>query len=56
MTRIYESVPARAPRKQGEVAEIYAEWLKDDSDTVKRLLHTEYHEVEKNVTSLNIKW
>ena len=56
VTRIYESVPTRAPRKQGEVAEIYAEWLKDDSDTVKRLLHTEYHEVEKNVTSLNIKW
>jgi iron only hydrogenase large subunit-like protein len=62
VTKIYEEVPKRTPDENPDVPEIYKLWLdgfmtdNDDIVKVRQFLHTEYHEVEKNVSSLTIKW
>jgi iron only hydrogenase large subunit-like protein len=54
---IYENMPARLPFDQNEVEDLYTNWLGGaDSNKAKKTLHTQYHEVEKINTALNIKW
>lgn len=52
----YNAVATREPWKNPIVEELYEKWLGGhDSETVKKLLHTKYHEVEKLQTTLT-KW
>ncbi|XP_005110158.1 cytosolic Fe-S cluster assembly factor narfl [Aplysia californica] len=54
---IYKGVPVVDPFQQRQVEELYAQWLGGrDSDMAKRLLHTQYHEIEKSTSALTIKW
>ena len=59
VTKIYDSVAKHTPDRHNDnddVKTVYDDWLNDDAERINKYLHTEYHEVEKNVTSLNIKW
>ena len=38
------------------VVSLCREWLESDQDKTTRVLHTQYHYVEKNTNALSIKW
>lgn len=52
---LYHSLPSIDPTKETRICELHTK-LVDSDDKKKSSLYTTYHEVEKNVTALNIKW
>lgn len=45
------------PFSHKEVENLYSEWLGGpDSRKAREMLHTQYHEIEKSTSALNIKW
>lgn len=53
----YSTAPTRTPEDNQIVQSMYEEWLGGNgSERARTLLHTRYHEVEKNTNALNIKW
>lgn len=54
---LYNSLRSRKPSENPAVEKLYKEWLGgESSQKAKEMLHTNYHEVEKLNTALNIKW
>ncbi|XP_014668400.1 PREDICTED: cytosolic Fe-S cluster assembly factor narfl-like isoform X2 [Priapulus caudatus] len=54
---VYGSVNSRTPTENAAVAALYGDWLGGaDSEKCHNALHTNYHQVEKMVNALNIKW
>ncbi|KAG2455217.1 NARFL factor, partial [Polypterus senegalus] len=54
---LYNSVQTEIPKKNTAVAELYRTWLESiGPQEARRLLHTQYHAVEKSTSSLAIKW
>lgn len=54
---LYESLPKQMPRENAFVMQLYEQWLGgEDSDHAKKMLHTQYHEIEKQSSSLAVKW
>ncbi|XP_058953510.2 probable cytosolic Fe-S cluster assembly factor v1g210509 [Pocillopora verrucosa] len=57
LEELYNSLRSRKPSENPAVEDLYREWLGgQSSQKVKEMLHTNYHEVEKLNTALNIKW
>nr|XP_058953510.1 probable cytosolic Fe-S cluster assembly factor v1g210509 [Pocillopora verrucosa] len=57
LEELYNSLRSRKPSENPAVEDLYREWLGgQSSQKVKEMLHTNYHEVEKLSTALNIKW
>lgn len=55
--KLYNEVRVQAPEDVAGVRELYAEWLQgEDSARARRLLHTQYHAVEKASSGLSIRW
>ncbi|XP_008047579.1 cytosolic Fe-S cluster assembly factor NARFL [Carlito syrichta] len=55
--QLYRAVKVEAPEDAPGVPELYARWLQGEgSEQVGRLLHTQFHAVEKAGTSLSIRW
>ncbi|XP_053675076.1 probable cytosolic Fe-S cluster assembly factor AGAP009023 isoform X2 [Anopheles nili] len=54
---MYRALPQSSP-ENGSVEHLYATFFDSEGDINKRksLLHTSYHQIEKNNTALNIKW
>ena len=54
---VYNSVSMRKPNENPLILQLYQDWLGGaDSEKAKQVLHTQYHEVEKFVSALTIKW
>nr|XP_014348242.1 PREDICTED: cytosolic Fe-S cluster assembly factor NARFL [Latimeria chalumnae] len=54
---LYESVSTEIPEENPYVRELYDQWLNNaEPEMVHKILHTQYHAVEKMSTGLNIKW
>jgi iron only hydrogenase large subunit-like protein len=54
---LYNSVTLRRPEENPDIKKLYSEWLGGkDSAKAHETLHTQYHEVEKFVSALTIKW
>lgn len=54
---MYNSVKPRQPEENSVVSELYRDWLGGrDTEKAKQMLHTQYHEIEKFVSALTIKW
>ncbi|XP_067390456.1 cytosolic iron-sulfur assembly component 3 isoform X1 [Emydura macquarii macquarii] len=54
---LYESVKAEIPESNTAVKELYEQWLGGtNSEKAGKMLHTEYHAVEKMNSGFNIKW
>ena len=53
--QLFKEIQSQTPESNPHLQFIRNEVLVDD-ETRKALLHTQYHPVEKNVNSLNIKW
>ncbi|XP_065109016.1 cytosolic Fe-S cluster assembly factor narfl isoform X2 [Paramisgurnus dabryanus] len=54
---LYHMERTSAPEEDKQVAELYHSWLESvGEEKAKQLLHTQYHAIEKNTTSLSIKW
>eukprot|EP00112_Aurelia_sp_Birch-Aquarium-sp1_P016393 Seg3712.1 transcript_id=Seg3712.1/GoldUCD/mRNA.D3Y31 product="Cytosolic Fe-S cluster assembly factor NARFL" protein_id=Seg3712.1/GoldUCD/D3Y31 len=57
VTGLYESVPKRMPLDNKLVLELYQQWLGGpDSSYARKMLHTGYHEIERQSSSLTVKW
>lgn len=57
LDELYNSLRSRKPSENPAVEDLFREWLGgQSSQKVKEMLHTNYHEVEKLSTALNIKW
>lgn len=57
VVEVYDKVPNRDPHDNPLVDKLYTDWLGGpDTDKSRLMLHTQYHEVEKMNTALNIKW
>ncbi|XP_074648375.1 cytosolic Fe-S cluster assembly factor narfl-like [Tubulanus polymorphus] len=55
VTKLYNDVETVTPSRADPVIKhLYENWI--DSDETRSVLHTQYHEVEKNTIALNIKW
>ncbi|XP_004705841.1 cytosolic iron-sulfur assembly component 3 [Echinops telfairi] len=55
--RLYGEVRTQAPEDAPGVRELYEHWLQgESSDKAARLLHTQYHAVEKASSGFSIKW
>ncbi|KAM6155541.1 cytosolic iron-sulfur assembly component 3 isoform 2-T2 [Rhynchocyon petersi] len=55
--QLYTSVRTQLPEEAPGVLELYEHWLQGQgSDRASRLLHTQYHTVERAGSSFNIKW
>ena len=54
---LYQNVSVKqSPTENAAVRELYDTWLKNDADSIVRHLHTQYHPVEQEETSLVVKW
>jgi iron only hydrogenase large subunit-like protein len=54
---LYHSVKSQTPEENLFVKDLYqVDWLKHETDSVKRNLHTSYHVIEKTTNGLAIKW
>ncbi|XP_060696341.1 cytosolic Fe-S cluster assembly factor narfl isoform X1 [Hemiscyllium ocellatum] len=54
---LYTSVKVQAPEANESVKKLYEQWLEGaDSSKSLKMLHTQYHAVEKLNSALNIKW
>ncbi|XP_068710681.1 probable cytosolic Fe-S cluster assembly factor v1g210509 [Montipora foliosa] len=57
LDEIYNSPRTRKPSENPALEQLYREWLGGESSAkARKMLHTNYHEVEKLNTALNIKW
>ncbi|XP_063962013.1 cytosolic Fe-S cluster assembly factor narfl-like [Lytechinus pictus] len=57
VNELYNTAPTRRPEENEMVQTLYEDWLGGvGSDKARTILHTQYHEVEKNTNALNIKW
>lgn len=55
--RLYSMVRNEAPEDAPGVQELYQHWLRGEgSEQTRRLLHTQYHAVEKTNSGLSIRW
>ena len=54
---IYEDIPKQLPTQANGVMELYDKWLGGaDSEHARKMLHTQYHEIEKQTSNLAVKW
>ncbi|RXN02089.1 Cytosolic Fe-S cluster assembly factor NARFL [Acipenser ruthenus] len=54
---LYRTVPAEVPEENTAISELYNTWLESvGSERARKLLHTQYHAVEKMSSGLTIKW
>ncbi|CAG9854505.1 unnamed protein product [Phyllotreta striolata] len=54
---LYESLSSPLPEENKIIKHLYDHWLGgQDSDKCSKILHTQYHEIEKIPNALNIKW
>ncbi|XP_030068667.1 cytosolic iron-sulfur assembly component 3 [Microcaecilia unicolor] len=54
---LYDSVQTEIPEQNSATAELYEQWLnRPGSEKAEKMLHTEYHAVEKMNTGFSIKW
>jgi len=54
---LYESLPKQMPQESSLVLQLYEQWLGgEDSDHAKIMLHTQYHEIKRQSSSLAVKW
>ncbi|XP_078414778.1 cytosolic Fe-S cluster assembly factor narfl isoform X1 [Cetorhinus maximus] len=54
---LYASVKVQAPEANESIKKLYEQWFgSTDSSKTLKMLHTQYHAVEKMNTALNIKW
>ncbi|CAC5385014.1 Probable cytosolic Fe-S cluster assembly factor CPIJ010948,Probable cytosolic Fe-S cluster assembly factor narfl,Nuclear prelamin A recognition factor,Cytosolic iron-sulfur assembly component 3,Protein NAR1,Probable cytosolic Fe-S cluster assembly factor GJ13047,Probable cytosolic Fe-S cluster assembly factor v1g210509,Probable cytosolic Fe-S cluster assembly factor GM20417,Probable cytosolic Fe-S cluster assembly factor AAEL012261,Probable cytosolic Fe-S cluster assembly factor GF22738,Probable cytosolic len=57
VTATYNSIDNSLPDSLKTVVDVYNEWLGEvGSEKSRKLLHTQYHEVEKMTNALTIKW
>lgn len=57
LERLYDALPVTNPEHNQLVKQLYENWLGGmDTDKSNSILHTEYHEIVKANTALNIKW
>lgn len=57
VTGLYKTPPDCEPGSSPLVDRLYLDWLHgNNSDKVKKVLYTNYHEVEKMSSALTIKW
>ncbi|XP_068741892.1 probable cytosolic Fe-S cluster assembly factor v1g210509 [Montipora capricornis] len=57
LDEIYNAPRTRKPSENPALEQLYREWLGGESSAkARKMLHTNYHEVEKLNTALNIKW
>lgn len=57
LEEMYNALPCKSLNDTGNINELYDKWLGGkDSEKCNAVLHTTYHEIEKNVNALNIKW
>lgn len=55
--RLYDMVKVETPEDVPGVQELYQQWLQgENSERASRLLHTQYHAVEKTSSGLSIRW
>ncbi|XP_065060871.1 cytosolic iron-sulfur assembly component 3-like [Rhopilema esculentum] len=55
--KIYEDIPKQLPTQANRVMELYDKWLGGaDSEHARKMLHTQYHEIEKQTSNLAVKW
>ncbi|XP_022251204.1 cytosolic Fe-S cluster assembly factor narfl-like isoform X2 [Limulus polyphemus] len=55
--KLYKSLKNSKPEENTKIHELYEEWLGGiDTEKTHKLLHTQYHAVEKMSNALNIKW
>ncbi|KAM5227517.1 cytosolic iron-sulfur assembly component 3 isoform 2-T2 [Ctenodactylus gundi] len=55
--RLYGMVRTEAPEDAPGVQELYQQWLQGEaSEQARRLLHTQYHAVEKGSSGFSIRW
>lgn len=55
--RLYSMVRNEAPEDAPGVQELYQHWLQGEgSEQASRLLHTQYHAVEKTNSGFSIRW
>lgn len=55
--RLYSMVRNKAPEDAPGVQELYQHWLQGEgSEQASRLLHTQYHAVEKTNSGFSIRW
>ncbi|XP_051160482.1 probable cytosolic Fe-S cluster assembly factor GK14772 [Leptopilina boulardi] len=53
----YQKLPRSIPEKNPVILDLYKIWLEGEySDKASAFFHTQYHEIEKVNTALNIKW
>ncbi|XP_043472720.1 probable cytosolic Fe-S cluster assembly factor GK14772 [Leptopilina heterotoma] len=53
----YHKVPQSNPEENPVIKDLYKTWLEGEySDKSSAFFHTQYHEIEKMSTALNIKW
>ena len=54
---VYESMPKQMPQENQLVSQLYEQWLGgENSDHARKMLHTQYHEIKKQSSSLAVKW
>ncbi|XP_072336980.1 cytosolic Fe-S cluster assembly factor narfl isoform X2 [Scyliorhinus torazame] len=53
---LYESVTVQAPESNESIKKLYEQWFGDADSKTLKMLHTQYHAVEKMDNALNIKW
>lgn len=54
---MYNGLPSTSRNDKIQINKLYDMWLEGkDSEKCNAVLHTTYHEIEKNVNALNIKW
>lgn len=57
LQKLYKDLPKCPVEECDKISEkIQHQWLSNNDDKYESLLHTTYHAVPKNTTSLNIKW
>lgn len=53
----YQKIARSNPEENSDITNLYKTWLEGEySDKANAIFHTQYHEIEKINTALNIKW
>ena len=53
----YFSIKRKTPNENNKMNQMYGQdWLNNDDLKIKKLLYTDYHEVEKMNNGLAVKW
>ena len=54
---VYKEINTSLPEENSLIDKLYTDWLGGrDSDKSRKLLHTQYHEIEKETSALAMKW